>query len=342
MKELKMAEKPFIYYSDFLELKKIVDNRPSGNESEEERKKYGYTPQEVDKEKRYFIQLKNEIKKDINKGKFINSKVFIIGVINGKPTYYLVDGQHTGGVYVELIDEGILDKDTKFFYELRKYDSYNDMINDLHVLNNGNKWSKIDHARGNGLETEGREIYMRMANEYYGILPDGVIRQCIFGQNNGNNIFAKKYTVYYKELLHLTVKMKELCQEKGLLTPKQINRMCGVAHSATTFRDLLRVVIRENAKSFSKTEKEKSTKTSIDLCLVVIKALLGDYSKVSTGWTPLSAATLLNINSQKEFKKAFVEQMGRDAIKFCSRTTEKNKDTVEFLKNCVDIWANKE
>ena len=338
---LKENEKLYIGIDEFLMVKKIHLNRPIGNEGLEECHKYGYSRQMVDSASRYFLKLKKEICKDIKNGSFLNEKIFIIGQIKGEDgIYYLVDGQHMGAIYVELIEEGILPRDFKFFYELNTYNSYEEMVVRLGILNKNKSWNYIDHSSAKSRDSEGYKEYCSLADKYYGVLDDGVIKQCIFGQQNGLNIFDKKMSNFRNELLELTKYFLKLAEEDmgRYFSKNDVKRFIGVSHAASCFRDLQRIIFRTINEKYEEFEEDEVKKFGLEICQNLIDGVLGKNSKMGTDYTGFTAKSLFSLNNNANFKKTFVDLYNEGGIRLCKRTSKKFNDKIEIVDEAISKW----
>lgn len=337
---------------EFKQLKKIRANRPSGAETDTERLDYGYTRQEIDDEKKWLKKLESSIRDTIKKENFENCKIFIIGSING--IKYLMDGQHTGAIYTKLIEEGIFSEDElTFFCVVYEYDSYNDMISDLERINKAKAWRNQQASRLNavsfyestGDSFKGRDVYEEMAEEYYGILDDSVIKQCIFGQHNGEALYEKSVRSTYKELLNLYCHFQDLCKEKGL-PDKDIKRLCGTNHCATDVRDLMFYIFRElkrakndyyDSKPNGRGDKEWR-RDGERICKCLIEGILGVNAVATSNWSPSGAADLFKINHNTEFKKRFKEKCDNGSIRLYKRASDQGKKDDEILEMALACW----
>lgn len=342
---MKIKGKDFLFLklSEFVLLEKIPENRPSGAETEEECKKYHYSKQEVDAEKKWLLCLRKNIMKQIHDGEFENIKVFILGEFGGK--LYLMDGQHTGVIYKELIEKNIFSEDTLDFVCLvYKYTSYQDMISSLSPMNEAKSWKKSNHSRLESMEAEGRKIYEKMADKYYDKIDDGVIKHCLFRQSNGEDLFKIKIFPAYQELIELTLYFQEECK-KHCLSKNDIARLSGTNHCATAVRDLMRLIFRETLntnKKYYDSLKENSSeewkKDGTRICKELVGGILGDNALSSTNWSAFGAADLFKVNHNAEFKKQFSQRYKDGAIRLFKRsTTNVNKD-IKIFETALDCW----
>ena len=307
-------------FDEMIKVQKIYENRPSGAESEEERKKYGYSKQEIDAEKKYLNLLKKVIINDIKNGTFSNLKNFILGLVGG--VLYLMDGQHVFEVYSELIKEGLLNKDIEFYCNIYEYDSFDDMLDDLAKLNEGRKWRKGDTSRLRDINSDGRELYENISTEFYGKLDDGIIKQCIFGQHNGENIYSSNISPYYRELIELTLLLEKKCKDLGLQS-NDVKRLIGVNHAASCFRDLERIIFRELVNINKGVVDNQTIDSGMEICGRLIDGIFGEFSSSKSNWNAYAASNLFKVNVNREFKKQFLDKWKNGDIKISKRKNQK-------------------
>lgn len=320
---------------------KMPENRADGTETEKERKELCYSLSEVEFEKKHLEQLLSGIKKE---GWDSKVKTFIIGCCEDRPgIFYLMDGQHGRAIVKILIEEGILPPDTKFKYTINFYKTYEEMVHALMYINNGKpmKFEQMSRAKtfSNGECGENYKAFMALEEKYHNQVRDSLIRICMFGQNNGSTVYSKHINEFAEQLVKCYINLADNARKIGA-TSEFMGVVTGVQHGMIALRDLYNIIftaIFSNSPSDAK--KEDLIFYGMELCDTFNKALLGQFTPPSKGYTLTTVQALLGYNGSN-LKREIRRYINNDVIRFYKYKSEMAKMNSDFIIDCIDEWAD--
>lgn len=331
----------WVNFEILMSAKKMPENRADGTENEEERKALCYSISEVESEQKHLMQLLTQIRKD---GWDSKVKTFIIGVCEDRPgEFFLMDGQHGRAIAKILIEDGTISPDTLFKYTINFYKTYAEMVSALMYINNGKPMKNEQMSRAKTFTPDGNcgesyKAFMELEAKYHGQVRDSLVRTCMFGQNNGSTVYSKHINEFAEQLIQSYINLADNARKMGA-DSDVMGVVTGVQHGMVALRDLYNIIFTTVFSNNKTDAKEKLISYGMELCDIFNKALLGQFTPPSKGYTLTTVQAMLGYNGSN-LKREIVRYINNDVIRFYKRKSDYNEMNSEFIIDCIYEWLN--